>query len=234
MKRTNALSDLLIEELADLLSAENQLVEALPKIAQASQSSALKSALEDYLEVTRVHVSRLKDIFSNIGQSSQGSTCKTMKELIKESEDLVNKTEKFQSTDAALIWVAQRVEQYEIAEYKKAREHAADLGHTMIVELLTKTLNEQRAMNFHLNELAQGIINIESIDPKSPGQQKNQKRDRPSESKSGGFYVPEGRFNRKGAKKKTKSTDVSRFIDEGNPNVQDQNLQNPEDQGDLS
>ncbi len=217
MRKTESLSDLLVEELANLLDAEDQLIEALPKMAEASQSSALKNTLGSYLEITREHIDRLQGIFSNTGQTPQKSNCKTMKELIAESEDVIKKTEKSQTRDAAIIWVAQRMEQYEIAEYKKVREHAADLGHTKIVELFTKTLNDERAMNFHLNELAQGIINIQTIDPKDFDRQQ------------GGFYIPKEKFRRGGIKKKNKNTDVSRFISEGNPN-----LENPEEQGDLS
>jgi ferritin-like metal-binding protein YciE len=197
-----------MEELADLLNAESQLIEALPKMADSSRLQALKTALEDCLKITREHVTRLQDIFSNIGQNPQRLTCKAMKGLIR--KEAVNKTEKGPAGDTAIIDVAQRVQQYEISRYKTVREHAADLGHTRIVELFTKTLNEKRAMNFHFNELAQGMINAQAIDPESSGQRKAQR----------GFYVREGKFKRGGIKKKIKDTDISRFISEGNPNVQ--------------
>lgn len=212
MKRINSLSDLLMEELSDLLNAENQLTGALPKMAQASGLSVLKDTLEKYLKITRGHIDLLEGILGDIGQKPSNRVCKAIQNLIRESEGLVKKTERSSSLDAAIISVAQRAEQYEIVEYKKAREHAADLGHTRIVELFTKILNEKRTMNFHLNELAQGIINAQA----------------------GGFYIPEGSFSRGGIKQKGKGTDVSRFISEGNPNAQEQNSQNPEEQGDLS
>ncbi len=227
MKKINSLHDVLIEELADLLNAESQLVEASPKMAQASQSPALKNALEDCLGITREHIKRLQDIFSKIGQKPPELTCKAIQGFIAESENVVNDPERSPDRDAAIISVAQRVERYEIAGYKIAREHAADLGHTRIVELLNKTLDEERAMNFHLNELAQRMINVQAIAPQR-----------------GGFYMPEKKFSRGGIKKKSKNADVSRFISEGNPNIQedndkgkekeDQNSQNPKDQGDLS
>jgi ferritin-like metal-binding protein YciE len=204
MKRINSLNDLLMEELADLLNAESQLVEALPKMADAGHSSVLKSVLEDCLAVTKEHVKRLEDIFNTIGQEPQKLTCKAMKGLLTESEDIVNKTKKGPDLDADIISLAQRVQEYEIARYKAVREHAADLGHSRIVKSFTKSLNEHRAMNFHFNEMAQGMINVQAS--------------------GGGFYIPEGKFSRKGIMKKTKSTDVSRFISEGNPNIQDQNL----------
>jgi ferritin-like metal-binding protein YciE len=87
--KLDSLRDLLIEELRDLYSAETQLVEALPKMAEAACSQELRSAFEHHLEQTREHVSRLKDIFEEIGEKSSGETCEAMKGLIKEGEVLV-------------------------------------------------------------------------------------------------------------------------------------------------
>jgi len=235
MKRINSLSDLLMEELSDLLSAEDQLVKALPKMVQVSQSSALRAVLGDHLEVAKDQADRLQDTFSNIGQEPSNRTCKSVQRFIADSEDLVNTTQEGPARDAALVGVMQRVINHEINGYQTACEHAIDLGHTMIVELLNRTLDEERTINLRLNELAQYMINVQVIDSKFPGQQPDQQKERPSESKGEGFYIPEGKFSRRGiVKKKNKNTDVSRFISEGNPNVQDKNLQNPEEQGDLS
>jgi ferritin-like metal-binding protein YciE len=200
MKRINSLSDLFVEELADLLSAENQLSEALPKMAGASQSLGVKSSLEECLRMNNEHVSQLENIFSNIGQNPQRTVCKAMRGLIREGEEAIHKDVKSTTTDAFIIDIAQRIQKYEIDKYKTTREHAADLGHTKIVEVFTKILNEARAMNFHFSEIAQGMINVQA---------------------GGGFYIPEGRFGKSGFRKKSKNTDVSRFIGEGNPNTQE-------------
>jgi len=201
MKRINSLNDLLMEELSDLLNAESQLVEALPQMAQVVGSPGLKAALEEYQEISKEHVRRLDEIFDNIGQNPQRVVCRVIKELITGCDVAVNKTEKSPDRDTSIISAAQRMEEYEISKYKTAREHAVDLGHTKIVEVFAKTLNEQRAMNLHFNELAQGMINAQVMEPEGKG-----------------FYIPEGKFGRKGVKKKS-ITDISRFISEGNPNT---------------
>jgi len=200
MKRINSLSDLLIEELADLLNSENQLIEALPKMSKASESTDLRLVLNNHLEMTKKQANRLQEIFSNIGQNPYGATCMAMKDLVRESEDVANNADIGQTRDVAIISMMQRVEQYEIWVYKAACEHAADLGHTKIVESLNDTINEERTMNLHLSEIAQGLINAQATD-----------------TKGSGFYVPEGNFDRGGIKKKNKGNDVSRFINEGNP-----------------
>ncbi len=148
-----------MEELEDLLNAENQWVKALPRMAEASQSTELKSVLQDHLQNTRKHVNRLQEIFGSLGQHPQPMVSKAMQGLIDEGQDVVNAADKSPARDAAIIGAAQRVEHYEIAGYGTAREHAADLGHTKVVELLNETLKEERAVNFYLNELAKEIIN---------------------------------------------------------------------------
>lgn len=210
-----------MEELANLLDAENQLVAVLPKLAQASESSGLKVALEGHLEVTKEHVRRLERIFSDIGKRPKDVVCESMKGFVGESENVINKAEMCPARDAAIISVAQRVEQYEVFRYQTACQHGTDLGSTKIVEVLIKTLNEERTMNFQLNELAQYMINVQAINPFIYHQPTISKQDSPSKPKSGGFYIPENKFKRGGIKKKSKSTDVSRFISEGNPNIQD-------------
>src|SRR5215510_16530246 len=142
--KLDSLRDLLVEQLRDLYSAETQLVEALPKMAEAASSRELKSAFEHHLEQTREHVSRLKDTFGEIGEKASGETCEAMKGLIKEGEILLNAEGNPDVRDAGLIGAAQRVEHYEIAGYGTARCLAEQLGHSEIAELLEQTLEEEK------------------------------------------------------------------------------------------
>lgn len=229
MKRTNPLSDLLMEELAELLNVENQLAETLPKMMVASHSLTLKFVLEVQLEVTKGHVDRLQDIFSNTRKNPQRVNCRIIKNFIRKGEFVVNKAEKSPTRDAAIISLVQQVEQYEITEYQKACEHAIVLGHSKIVQILDGSLNEERSMNLHLNELVQGMINAQAIDPSGSRKRLNQQQGPPFKSNDGGFYIPEGRFNRGGKKKKSKNIDVSRFMSEGNPNIQEPKWKEGED-----
>jgi ferritin-like metal-binding protein YciE len=141
--KLDSLRDLLIKELRDLYSAETQPVEALPKMAEAASSQELRSAFEHYLEQTREHVSRLKDIFGEIGEKSSGETCEAMKGLIKEGEGLVKAEGDPDVRDAGLIGAAQRVEHYEIAGYGTARSLARRLGDSQVAGTLQLTLNEE-------------------------------------------------------------------------------------------
>src|SRR4051812_15225482 len=106
----NTMNDLFVEELRDLYSAENQLVTALPKMAAAANSQTLKMAFQDHLNETQGHVKRLSEIFTQLGMSPGGKTCKAMQGLIAEGEEAIQMMGNPDLKDAALIGAAQRVE----------------------------------------------------------------------------------------------------------------------------
>jgi ferritin-like metal-binding protein YciE len=161
-KKITSLNDLFLEELADLYSAEHQLIKAIPKMAEATTSGDLKMALEDHLEKTHDHANRLREIFAELGSKPAAATCKAMRGLIEEGEDVVHKSERSAARDAAIIGAAQRVEHYEISGYGTAKSHASLLGYERIQELLQETLDEERDADQRLNELAEGSINSQA------------------------------------------------------------------------
>ena len=158
--KLDSLRDLLIEELRDLYSAETQLLDALPKMAEAASSNQLKSAFIHHLEETRQHVSRLEHIFQQIGEKSSGETCEAMKGLIKEGETLVKAEGEPDVRDAGLIGAAQRVEHYEIAGYGTARSLARRLGESKTAETLQQTLNEEAEADKKLTSIAESQVNV--------------------------------------------------------------------------
>src|SRR3954471_7659429 len=84
-----SLSDLYIEELKDLYSAENQILEALPKMIDAATHPELRRAFSDHLEQTRGHVERLETICDELGVSPDGKKCKGMEGVIADGAELI-------------------------------------------------------------------------------------------------------------------------------------------------
>ena len=156
------LKDLFIDELKDLYNAENQLVKALPKMAKASQFPELKAGFEEHLEQTKGHVERLESIFSKLGENPKGKKCKGMEGLIEEGEEVISEQKNSNALDAGLIISAQKVEHYEIASYGCARTWASRLGLERVAELLEETLQEERATDEKLTELAESMVNEEA------------------------------------------------------------------------
>ena len=151
----NSLKDVLQEQLEDLHSAETQLVEALPKMAQAAHHDELKEAFQHHLEETRGHVKRVEDALGEIG-ASPGEECKAMKGLIAEGEETIEMEGDPVAKDAALIAAAQRVEHYEIAAYGTARQLADDCGLEGIKDLMDQTLDEESQADKLLTKIATG------------------------------------------------------------------------------
>jgi ferritin-like metal-binding protein YciE len=160
--KLNTLEDLLLHELKDLYSAENQLLKALPKMAKAADHEDLRAAFEEHLEQTEGQVDRLDQIAELLGKKLTGHTCKAMKGLIEEGSELISEDAHPAVKDAGLIGAAQRVEHYEIAGYGTARTLAEHLGHDEIVELLEETLAEEKETDVKLTELAESSINVDA------------------------------------------------------------------------
>lgn len=163
----NSLKELYVEQLRDLYSAETQLISALPKMAQAASSAALKTAFQQHLDETRTQKQRLEQIFSEMGTSPQGETCAAMEGLIKEGEAVIKANGDAKVKDAALIASAQRVEHYEMAGYGTVRTYANELGFSDAKKLLQTTLDEEGNADKKLNSLAEGGIFSSGINEKA-------------------------------------------------------------------
>jgi ferritin-like metal-binding protein YciE len=160
--KLKTLQDLFHHELKDLYSAETQLVKALPKMAKAATNEELKAGFEEHLEQTKGHVERLEQIAESLEIKLTGHKCKAMEGLITEGGELISEDAEDAVRDAGLIGAAQRVEHYEMAAYGTARALATCLGHDEAADLLGETLEEERATDEKLTELAESAINAEA------------------------------------------------------------------------
>jgi len=152
-----SLRDLLVEELKDLYSAENQILKALPKMIKKATSKELKAGFEKHLKETEGQVERLDKIFSQLDESPRGKKCKGMEGVIADGKDLMEEEAEPEVMDAGLISAAQHVEHYEIAGYGSVRTYAELLGENEIARLLQQTLDEEKATDEKLTELARNI-----------------------------------------------------------------------------
>lgn len=152
-----SLDDLFVDQLRDLYDAENQLIKALPKMAEAATSDELREGIEQHLEQTKGHAQRIEQIFENLGEKAKGKKCKGMEGVIKEGSEVLEEDMDEDVRDAAIIAAAQRVEHYEIAGYGTARTYANLLGEREAASLLEQTLQEEKETDAKLTQLAEGI-----------------------------------------------------------------------------
>jgi ferritin-like metal-binding protein YciE len=155
----DSLEKLFIEELKDIYNAEKQLTRALPRMAKAAESDALREAFTLHTKETEGQIQRLERVFKEVGQAVRGKKCKGMEGLIEEGKEKMEEEGEPEVLDAALIASAQKVEHYEIAAYGCLRTYAELLGYSEAAQLLQQNLEEEEATDKKLNQLAEGGIN---------------------------------------------------------------------------
>lgn len=173
MENMNDLNDLLKHEIQDLYSAEEQILEALPKMVDKAKHPELKKALNDHLKVTREHIKRLDKVQQMLNVEETGGKkerllsrlfksshkCKGMEGLIEEGESIMSEDMSQEVLDAAIIASAQKIEHYEICAYGTTRTYARELGMEDVARILEQTLNEEYYSDDLLTELAESRIN---------------------------------------------------------------------------
>ena len=157
-----SLQELLVHDLRDLYSAENQLLKAMPKMAKKASNPDLKKAFETHMRETEGQVQRLPKIFEKLGKKPTGKKCAAMEGLIEEGKEAMGEDMDDETMDAALIAVAQKIEHYEIAGYGTTRTWAQQIGDEQTAPLLQQTLDEEGKTDKLLTELAESTINVEA------------------------------------------------------------------------
>ena len=159
MADAGTLHDAFLDELRDAYDAERQILKALPKMAKAAGSRALRTAFEGHLAETRTQVERLEQVFASLEQKVRGKHCDGVAGIIEEGKSVMQEDFDDETMDACLIAAAQRVEHYEMAAYGTLAAWAKAMGHTEAASLLEKTLDEEKAADEKLTSLAEGGIN---------------------------------------------------------------------------
>ena len=159
MPNEKTLDDLFLDTLKDIYYAEKQIVKALPKMARAAQSPALKAGFEEHLQQTEGHVDRLEQVFELIGKPARGKTCEAILGIIEEGKSIIEDFKGTPALDAGLVSAAQAVEHYEIARYGTLKTWAQQLGMTEAVSLLDATLKEEVATDKKLSQVAESNVN---------------------------------------------------------------------------
>lgn len=157
-KTDTGLLKLFKDGIMDIYWAENHLVKNLPKMIAAATSADLKAAIENHLEETKGHVSRLEEIFGLLDEKIIAKKCDAMEGLTKEGEGIVESTEAgTDARDVGIIMASQKVEHYEIATYGGLAALAKTLGLTDVAAILEQTLTEEKTADDKLTEVTATI-----------------------------------------------------------------------------
>jgi len=154
------MNDLFLHQLQDIYYAEQQLVKALPKMADKAADKQLKQDFLFHLDETKNHVQRLEQVFQQIGTAVKAVDCPAIDGIIEEANEVAAEVADKAVLDAALINAAQAAEHYEIARYGSLVSWARQLGRSDVAALLQKTLDEEKVTDRKLTTLAEGRVNL--------------------------------------------------------------------------
>jgi ferritin-like metal-binding protein YciE len=161
---SSQLRQLFDDQLKDMYWAEKALTKALPKMIKKATSGELIEALDNHLQETQEQVSRLEQVFELIEKKATAKKCDAMEGLIEEGESIMEECEDGPMLDAGIIAAGQKIEHYEIASYGTLHTFATTLGLTEAAELLELTLEEEKAADESLTEIAVSVVNVKALE----------------------------------------------------------------------
>jgi ferritin-like metal-binding protein YciE len=164
MKKISTLEEAFIHGLSDIYSSEKQMSKSLPRLAKASTNEELAEGFQKHTEETLGQIERLDKIIEISGFKLQRMTCRAMEGLVEESKEVIDEIEKGPIRDVMLITGAQQAEHYEIASYGCLVEMAKKLELEEVAELLEETLEEEKAADEKLNQIAINRVNDEALE----------------------------------------------------------------------
>ena len=170
------LKDLFLDSLADIYYAEQQLVRALPKMAKAATDDQLQEAFESHLQETEGHVTKVESVFAEFDQKARSKKCPAIVGLVEEADKMASENKHSPTIDAALIAAAQKVEHYEIATYGSLKEWAGILGEDVAADILEEILEQEKAADATLTELARSHCNAAAHEQGDSGEAEAERR----------------------------------------------------------
>jgi len=163
-KEIQSMNDLFLHTLRDIYYAEKQILKALPQMIEKATDAELKEGFSDHLEETRDHVTRLEEVFQMLDETAKTVQCPAIDGIIKEANEVAGDISDKDVLDAALIMAAQAVEHYEITRYGTLIAWAKQLGRDDCVQLLLETLEEEKAADEKLTDVAERHVNEEAVE----------------------------------------------------------------------
>ena len=158
----NPLHEAFLDEVADIYNAEQQLINALPRMAKAAQSEELREAFEAHLQETEEQDRRIEEAMETIGETLKRKKCKAMEGLLAEGKEMMEDYEGDPAIDAVLIAAAQKVEHYEIASYGTVCAWAQQMNHNEALNLFQESLDEEKAADEKLTQIAESAANVQA------------------------------------------------------------------------
>jgi ferritin-like metal-binding protein YciE len=159
-----SMDDLFLHLLRDIYYAEQQITKSLPRMIDKASAPELKQGLADHLEESKDHIGRLEEVFRMIGANAKAVDCPAMDGILKEADEVAGDVADKSVLDAAIVASAQAVEHYEITRYGTLIAWARELGRDDCAAILAETLDEEKAADQLLTDVAETRVNQEAVE----------------------------------------------------------------------
>jgi ferritin-like metal-binding protein YciE len=156
---TNSFDELFVSVLQQIYYAERQIAEQLELMIPMATAPELRQGFEQHLTETRAQYTQVEEVFRMHGAEAKESTCPAIDGILKAGNTMVSAITDDQVKDAALTHAAQMVEHYEIAQYGTLTSWARELGREDCAQVLHRILEEEKATDQKLTQLAEALIN---------------------------------------------------------------------------
>lgn len=163
-KDIKSLDDLFVHTLRDIYYAEKQIEKALPAMIEKATNPALKAGFEKHLQETKGHIERVEQVFEMHDVKAKAVNCPAIDGILEEADDVSGEIDDKQVLDAALIASAQAVEHYEITRYGTLIAWANELGRADCAAVLEQNLQEEKATDKKLTEMAESRVNLQAAE----------------------------------------------------------------------
>jgi len=154
------LADLFLHGIQDIYYAEKKLTKALPKMAKAADSPDLQKALNDHLGETQEHVTKVEQVFALLDEKPKATKCDAIDGIIEEANSILEDFGDTEAGDAAIIFAGQAAEHYEITRYGSLAAFAQFLKYDKAEKILRSILDQEKAADKKLSELAEDRIDF--------------------------------------------------------------------------
>ena len=158
-----SVQDLFLNGLQYVYDAEKQLTEGLSELAEATCTPQLRQVFEQHLQESKEHIRRIENVFKRVGVQPNTLPNSVVAQMRQEARQMIQNIEKSEIRDAALIVAGNQVEHYEMAAYGSLRSFAQLLGHDDVVDILQKTLDEEKKADAKLTEVGESQVNIQAL-----------------------------------------------------------------------
>ena len=166
MSSISNLSDLYIDELKDLWSANDQMVRALKKISPQATHPQLKEMLETSQKGIAKHTNLLKALIANQGEDVSKEHCKGMEGLVSEAvkHTIEEEPVKGPVLDAAIIAQYQRMTHYGITGFGTVAAFSKALKFEDDNKQLKAAVKEMYVADELMTRLAEAAVNVDAAD----------------------------------------------------------------------